>query len=121
MTHVRGQAELRLKLHAMQRAIEDQLQDALEKAAEPIAKEAKARAPRRTGAVKATMAVRPVKDRDNYQASVEVGPAEKLWYGVFPEYGTSETPAQPFLRPALDTKQQQALRIFERELKRSVT
>jgi len=110
----------------MQRAIDKQLQDALEKAAEPIKDEAQLRAPMRTGtprggAVKATIAVRPVKRAPAHKPAVEIGPAEKLWYGIFPEYGTAQMPAQPFLRPALDTKQEQALRIFERELKRGIT
>lgn len=38
------------------------------------------------------------------QAVVEVGPTMGFFYGFFQEFGTAFHPAQPFARPAFDTK-----------------
>jgi len=43
-----------------------------------------------------------------------VGWRAKAYYGVFVEYGTSKITAQPFLRPAFDTKKQEMIDDFKR-------
>lgn len=42
------------------------------------------------------------------------------WYAHFVEYGTSKQPAQPFLRPAFESKKHEALQVFVTELSKGV-
>ena len=58
---------------------------------EDVASDARSRAPVDTGALRDSIDVQPGK------VTVSVP------YAAFVEYGTSDTPAQPFLRPAADT------------------
>lgn len=37
------------------------------------------------------------------RAQIAVAPEKEAFHGIFQELGTSEMPAQPFMRPALDT------------------
>lgn len=45
---------------------------------------------------------------------VHIGPDERHFYGRFLERGTRKMAAQPFLRPALDNTEREALRTFSR-------
>lgn len=50
-------------------------------------------------------------------AEVFIGPAwPKGFYGTFVEFGTSDTVAQPFMRPAWDSQKDHALSIIKGEL-----
>lgn len=49
-------------------------------------------------------------------AMMHVGPDAKHFYGSLQEFGTSHHKAQPFMRPAWDEKQDEALEIIKREL-----
>ena len=51
-------------------------------------------------------------------AGVEIGPASAYFYGYFWEFGTSREGwvARPFVRPALDAHQGEALTILEQRL-----
>lgn len=59
-----------------------------------VERRAEARAPRRTGALAASITSHRIKDGVETTVGVD--------YGAYVEYGTSDTPAQPFLRPALN-------------------
>ncbi len=116
----KGSAALKLKLAAMAAEAPKIIADALMEAAKPIQEEAQLRAPVRSGALKATIAVRPMETDDALHPAVAIGPGEKQWYGIFPEYGTSHMAARPFLRPALDSRSDDALKVFKRELARKI-
>lgn len=62
-------------------------------------------APRRTGALVDSIVARARGNATEVSAGVD--------YAAFVEYGTSDTPAQPFLRPALE----QAARSFGRDIR----
>lgn len=50
--------------------------------------------------------------------SVSIGPSlPKGWYGHFIEFGTVDTPAQPFMRPAFDARQREVERKLAAEVK----
>lgn len=125
-----GADNLSLALKRLEALSEAILEDAVYKAAEPIRDEARRLAPRskqrwvRKGrrahgghladAIKITRTKRTARGR----AAVRIGVKSKMWYGKFPEYGTVKMPAQPFMRPAADSKQDDALKAFADELRR---
>lgn len=84
------------------------LQDAVMAGAEVIRAEASRLAPRRTGRLAANIEAVLVKKRKD-QAIAHIGPNKEAWYGIFAELGTSHHPAQPFLRPAFDSKKDEAM------------
>jgi len=53
---------------------------------------------------------------DEYQAAVAVGPARKVFYGRFVEFGTVKMSAKPFLRPAFDYGSDRALALIREGL-----
>ena len=82
------------------------LRTALRGAAAPVRKEARALAPKETGTLRRAIKSKARVSRDGYgmaDVGVEKGPA---FYGHFIELGTSQQPARPFLRPALDKAEQ---------------
>lgn len=60
-------------------------------------REVAARAPRRTGKLAKSVRYKLVETPDGWVASVNFG----RFYGRFYEFGTSKTPARPFLRPGV--------------------
>lgn len=93
-------------------------------AGEPIRQEAASRAPVRKGSGGGTLARSVTVEAGKKQKpSVRVGVGKEGWYGGFVERGTRQrrtkkgadrgrASAQPFLRPALDAKRDEALREF---------
>lgn len=69
--------------------------------ANQIRKEARRRAPRRTGNLRRNITVVNVLD-DEGRVEYRVGWAPAAWYGSLVEFGTEDTPARPHLRPAAD-------------------
>lgn len=121
---IHGMRQLQAKLYRLQAEVPSLLRQSLMKAAEPIRDEAQLRAPVSEGAgghLAAGIKIRPVKHASPGRVEVRVGVKEKLWYGVFPEYGTSKMAARPFMRPAFDARKAEALRILKDELKRGLT
>lgn len=49
-------------------------------------------------------------------AEMHVGPDYRQFHGTLQEFGTSHSKAQPFMRPAWDEKQDEALGIIKRDL-----
>lgn len=92
------------------------LQAAVEKGAEPIRAAASQNAPRGpTGELQEGMAMVPMRGTAN-RAAVRVGPSARAFYGEFLEKGTKHIAAKPFLRPALDSKRREAIKIVKNEL-----
>lgn len=77
--------------------------------ARPIIKDAKARVPKRTGELRRSIAAQ--KQRGSAMPTVLIGfrpPVSRRAHLV--EFGTSHSAAKPFMRPALDSQHQNALR-----------
>jgi len=83
------------------------LQQAAEKGAEIIAEEARRLAPRDTGALAEGIGVQPGRLQQG-RAQMNIGPGKAEWYGELVEIGTEKMAAQPYLRPALDGKAEEA-------------
>ena len=117
-----GGAELQKRLLTLPSAVTAQHQrTALMAGAEVIRAEAAALAPRGPGAehIADHIVIDPLTDAEldradefvGDNAAVLVGPERKFFYGYFLEYGTSKMPAQPFMRPAVDSKARPALSV----------
>ena len=79
-----------------------------------IQKEAKARAPVKSGNLKRNISVVAGKSKKSapigqVQAEVFVATTPKAWYSHLIEFGTKHISAKPFLRPAFDTTHQEVL------------
>ena len=106
------------------------IRGALNKAATPIAAEARRLAPRRKeepenrkyGPLRKSIrkSASTPRGQNNYTAEVKVGPSNRAYYGRFLELGTSKMAAHPFLRPAFESKSQEALDIFRREMRERI-
>lgn len=113
---ITGQRQLAQRVEALRQAVAspDALEDAAESAALVVRDEARRLAPR---SKKGSHGKQPGHLSRNIDhtvradpkiANARVGPNESAWYGMFPELGHPR--AQPFLRPAFDTKLADALR-----------
>lgn len=89
----------------------EHLTDAVRGGAGFIAEEARRRAPRDTGDLAASIAIRMTRQRNTGgDPRAEIGPSKQQQHvGMFQELGTARHPAQPFLRPALDASGQTAV------------
>jgi HK97 gp10 family phage protein len=92
---------------------------ALREAGEVVKEAVKQAAPRRTGTLRASIAVSNVKTKDGVK-HVEVGPGKEGWYGKFLEFGTVKMKAQPFMAPGYENSKNQAMATIERELKKGL-
>jgi HK97 gp10 family phage protein len=115
------------------------LEEALLEAAEPIRAAAAAKAPRSAGRghgaggrhLADSIVVAPVRVREAGDSptavKVAIGPAEsgEHFYAAMVEFGASDRPGQPFLRPALDEGQAEAFaaigRVFAAAVKDAVS
>lgn len=86
-------------------AVREALPEAVAAGARPIAEEARRRAPRDRGDLVESIDDKPVAAKGN-SATHAVVAGE--FYSAFHEYGTSKMRAQPFMRPAADTKKGEA-------------
>lgn len=57
-----------------------------------------------------------VTDQTADGAIAKIGPSRKAFFGQFEEYGTSRQAAEPFLRPAFDEQQDEAIRVLGEDL-----
>ena len=96
------------------------LEGMLEEAAEPIRTAAEALAPRRTGLLARSMETERRKARGRTEALVVVGPHRNAFYGTFQEFGLGPGPKQPFLRPAFDTKKDDARGVAAVEMRKII-
>lgn len=94
------------------------LRGALMDAATPMLNEMKALVPIDKGGLKKTLGKRSKIDKKgvNAPAIIRVGAVRKgAWKAHFIEFGTSRTPAQPFIRPAFD-KSDEVIQRFKSRL-----
>jgi len=116
--NITGEKKLLKKLRELPDEIAgEHLEKAALEGAEIIREEASNRAPRRTGRLAANI-IKEVKKTKKDSATVEVGPAKEVFYGMFVERGTSKMRAKPFLRPAIDEKKNEAEKAVINALKR---
>jgi HK97 gp10 family phage protein len=131
---LRGLEDLRRKLGRMSAEVANSVaQPALMAAAQPVVKEARVRAPRRTGRGAASIEAAS-RRQGAHEFQVAVGPSvgakwsrREGFYLLFVERGTGPRHTKsgafrgrmirkPFLRPALDAKRAEAIGIARREL-----
>lgn len=105
-----GDKELTAKLKRLSaEARGDLLMEAALEGAKPIVDAASANAPRRTGRL-ASEIVAVEGPKHGARAEAHIGPEKDAYWGLFNELGTVNMAAQPFLRPALDEKKDEATR-----------
>ena len=78
--------------------------------ADLIANEARRRCPASSGALRGT--IRTTKKKEAKDIWVIAGD-KKVYYARFVEYGTVNSPAKPFMRPALSASKARAKKIVE--------
>ena len=111
----KGFTELdRLLLQLPDDMAREYLADAVQSGGAQIADEARRRAPRDEGDLAASITVQVTRQRNTGgDPRAEIGPSKKEQHvGRFQEFGTAHNAAQPFLRPALDTRAQDAVDIM---------
>ncbi len=125
-----GLADIAKDLEALSRAENNKvLRDATRTGAEVLKEEVKKRAPERTGKLKKNVVVVTQKGRrrgeissgvhirgrnmrtNNSDNSMKASDPRNAFYWRFVELGTSNMPAHPFVRPAFDTRQEEATRV----------
>lgn len=74
-----------------------------------IADDAGERAPRDEGQLAESMVVRMDRDNTGDAVIAKIGPDKDSYYGLFQEIGTAHHAPQPFLIPAFEAKQDEAL------------
>lgn len=130
---VDGFDALRRKLERLgEVAAERVVRPALADAAEALRAAVYLAAPVDTGTLRDSIEARPVPDPRPWVVKYEVRADEGdyqgvAYYAAFVEYGTHETPARPFMRPAVDADGPRIVRDFrravaagiEREMRRS--
>ena len=113
---------------------------ALRKAAQPIVRDARARArrgkdPRRRGSQKQrtkgesesmghgadSIAARAVKSSSANEAAVSVGPDARHWYMKFLEFGSARQAPERFLTPAFEVNKEAAVQLAGEELWKTIS
>ena len=133
--HVRGLRELQAAMHALPKKLDRRiLNSALMAGARPMVRDAKAKVPVDTGALKSGIRAKPVKPTE-HTATIHVGigkarqsRAEKAagakrytpWYGRLVEFGTSKMSARPFLRPAFERNKSSSVEIIKKQLAKRI-
>ena len=117
VVHLDGAEELNAALRKVgDRATGLILAKAAEQGADVIAEEAKRIAPRDSGDLAEGIHAEPGRLKQG-RAVMNVGIGKKEWYGAFVEFGTEKMAAKPFLRPAFDTKKEEATEAVARVLR----
>lgn len=80
-----------------------------------IVEAAEERAPRLTGNLAENMTSR-IYESSPAEVTARIGPDKSTPYGRFPEFGTIHAKAEPYLRPALDEKHEEAMRVIGESL-----
>lgn len=107
-----GAKEIERALAGLERRARGQiLGSAIRASAAVLRKEARRLAPRKSGTLRKSIAVR-VNRRERHAVSMTMGLRPDGFYGRFIELGTSTQSAQPFMRPALNAKAGEAIDAF---------
>ena len=106
------------KLNALELSIRGKvLIEAAKAGAQIVVDAARANAPRDRGDMAEGMTMRVSnKESDNNEATVDVGPGKKQFYGHMVERGTSHSVAQPFLGPAIETNRERITAVMSKAL-----
>lgn len=108
IAHVAGAEELERAMNAVGDRVGGLLlRDAAEDGAKIIAAEASRLAPKDSGDLAAGIGT-AIYRRQTGRTRVNISFGKEEWYGRLVELGSENMAAQPFLRPALDAKQQEA-------------
>ena len=125
---VEGLRELERALAELPKATaKNTLKRTLKLAAQPIADHAQRLAPRDTGGLADGIMVTTKKPKRHKPksgrafAEIYIGPKARSVNAVPQEFGTVNHPAQPFMRPAWDSEQMNALDIIKNELGDQIT
>ncbi len=95
--------------YAMRRVL---LTKSVKAGAEIIRQRAEELAPRDTGQLAESELVRVIgADSSAAEVVAKIGPDRKCFYGMFQEFGTAFMVAHPFLNPALEQSQDEALKV----------
>lgn len=115
-----GVKELEQNLKRISREVQQNLMTyALVAGAEVVREGAKRLAPvGETGAL--AEGFRTEVDTGEEKGTVKMGPRIKTFYGYFLELGTSKMSPKPFMRPAVESKSQEALEAIAATLKRGL-
>lgn len=84
------------------------LQSSLRAGAMVIVKDARTRAPMRTGTLRREIVARKTKGAPS-SAAVTIGPTQDAFWGLLQEFGTRHHPPRPWLRPAFEASKRLAL------------
>jgi HK97 gp10 family phage protein len=118
----RGVKQLETALKELGPKIASRLGDgALRAGARIIVREAKRLAPKRTGELRRSIVVRVSPKRRSNERAVVIGftkPASRRAHLI--EYGTSHSAPQPFIRPAMDSKANEALAAMGENLRKGI-
>lgn len=99
-------------------AIQQALAEVVENAARPIEDEAKTLVPVDTGRLQRSIDTEMTETTPT-RAVATVGPHTE--YAGFVEFGTVHQRAQPYMRPAFDSKKQEAVDVLRQELRNTIT
>lgn len=107
-----------------ERAVARVEREALKAAGEVLAEDMRLRAPRseenRKYHLQDNIVVSNVKRKDGVKF-VTIGPNRKVsWRAHFPEFGTSNQAAEPFIYPAFNSKKAEALQVLADKLRRGL-
>lgn len=125
---IKGLRELARKLKQMPVELRGKtLNAALRKGAKEIASEAQRRVPVRDGVLQRSIVIRKARViNPNNEASQTVSVRKNAksggnpYYASFVEFGTSKMPARPFMRPAFESRNGDALAVFKTELSKRI-
>lgn len=95
-----GLDELRRQLPRVPAATQRHVGQAIEQTAAAVLQDAKAAAPVRTGRLRAALAIRLTRAGNRIRARVAITDPVAATYAAHAEFGTTRTPARPFLHPA---------------------
>lgn len=137
---LQGFDELSDRLMAMPKEVSGaHLRDTALEGAEIIREQAAKNAPVRTGNLANEIVTEVVREVEGSSVTVAIGPSKKAWYGKHVEEGHAvvapgqrkvaraamksgqvleRVPPKPFLRPALDEKEQEATQVMAARIKR---
>lgn len=116
-----GDKQLQRRLDALSReARQETLVKAVMSGAEIVRARTEQLAPKgKTGKLKQNI-IKVVTKKTDRDVEVGVGWGDAAWYGRFPELGTRQHSAKPFLRPAFDTEVEPAIKEIGAELNRGI-
>lgn len=106
-----GLPELEEKFKQLEAVAQRQtLTRAAKAGAEPIRAAASSAAPRRSGTLASSIIISaPSGEQTTDESSVRIGPSKQAWYGRLVERGTQFAAPRPFLDPAFEANQDQAI------------